>query len=95
MDELKTLDDLEKPVVDTWWAAERREARRKGLQEGRREGRQEAVIRSATRKFGRETARRLAKVLEGVSDSEQVGLAGDLVIDCATGEELLAEAAKI
>ena len=107
MDELKTLDDLEKPVVYTWWAAERQEARRKGLQEGRQEGRrkglqegrqegrQEAVVRVATRKFGRETARRLAGVLEGVSDSEQVGRIGDLVVDCATGEELLAEAAKI
>lgn len=32
------LEDLKSPIVETWWAKERREARRKGLEEGRAEG---------------------------------------------------------
>lgn len=77
----------------------REEGRRAGREEVRRAGHQEgqrqAVERIAARRFGRKTASRLAKVLEGVSDPEQLGRVGDLVVDCATGDELLAEAAKV
>ena len=104
MAELRELEDLASPVVETWWAAERREARRKGLEEGRREGRQEGeararleqratLVRLARRKFGSETAEGLAALLEGAADLEGVAEVADLIIDCGSGRDFLAQAA--
>ena len=105
MAELRELEDLASPVVETWWAAERREARRKGLEEGRREGRQEGeargrrlerratLVRQARRKFGSETAEKLAALLEGAADLEGVAEVADLIIDCGSGRDFLAQAA--
>ena len=109
MAKLRELGDLESPVVDTWWAAERREARRKGLEEGRRQGREEGrqegeararleqratLVRLARRKFGSETAEELAALLEGAADLEGVAEVADLIIDCTSGRDLLARAAR-
>ena len=105
MAKLRELEDLASPVVDTWWAAERREARRKGLEEGRREGRQEGeargrrlewratLVRLARRKFGSETAEELAALLEGAAELERVAEVADLIIDCGSGRDFLAQAA--
>ena len=105
MAKLRELEDLASPVVDTWWAAERREARRKGLEEGRREGRQEGeargqrlgqqvtLVRQARRKFGSETAEGLAALLEGATDLEGVAEVADLIIDCGSGRDFLVQAA--
>ena len=38
MAELRTLEDLGSPVMETWWAKERREAREKGHAKGHAEG---------------------------------------------------------
>ena len=46
--------------------------------------------RLAARKFDAETARRLAGLLAGVGDADHLAQAGDWIIDCATGEELIA-----
>ena len=54
--QLEHLDDLAGPVVETWWAKERREILRKGQEEGRREGRREG--RQEGRQEGREHGRR-------------------------------------
>ena len=113
MAKLRELEDLASPVVETWWAAERREARRKGLEEGRREGRRQGreegrqegeararleqratLVRLARRKFGSETAERLAALLEGATDLEGVAEVADLIIDCTSGRDLLARAAR-
>ena len=113
MAKLQELEDLASPVVDTWWAAERREARRKGLEEGRREGRRQGreegreegeararleqratLVRLARRKFGSETAEGLAALLEGAADLEGVAEVADLIIDCTSGRDLLARAAR-
>ncbi len=115
MAKLRELEDLESPVVDTWWAAERREAHRKGLEEGRRqglrEGRQEArqegrqegeargrrlgqratLVRQARRKFGSETAEGLAALLEGAAELDGVAEVADLIIDCGSGRDFLAQ----
>ena len=104
MAELRQLEDLEGPVVETWWAKERREMLRQGLEEGRRKGRREAEARArqnqhatlarlARRKFGAETAKELALLLDGVRDSGRLDEVADLIIDCATGRELLAHVA--
>ncbi len=100
MAELRELEDLASPVVETWWAAERREARRKGLEEGRQEGeararleRRATLVRQARRKFGSETAEGLAALLEGAADLEGVAEVADLIIDCGSGRDFLAQAA--
>ena len=96
MENVRELADLE-PVVHSFWGAERLAARREGREEGRAEGRereQATLLRQARRKFGAETADRLASLLAGVSDSERVGEIADLIIDCASGDDLLAQAAK-
>ena len=94
MAKLQELEDLASPVVDTWWAAERREARRKGLEEGRRLEQQATLVRQARRKFGSETAEGLAALLEGATDLERVAEIADLIIDCTRGRDLLAQAAR-
>ena len=121
MAELRQLEDLEGPVVETWWAKERREMLRQGLEEGRARGRQEGIkegrregrrkgrreaearalqdqratlARQARRKFGAETAKELASLLAGVGDSGRLDEVADLIIDCATGRELLAHTAE-
>ena len=101
MAELRELEDLASPVVDTWWAAERREARRKGLEEGRQEGeargrglgQRATLVRLARRKFGSETAEGLAALLEGAADLEGVAEVADPIIDCGSGRDFLAQAA--
>lgn len=83
----------------------REEGRAEGREEGREEGRREAeararrdlratIERQADRKFGGETASALATLLEGVSGPGRLAEVADLVIDCRSGPELLARAAK-
>ena len=82
----------------------RKEGRREGRKEGRKEGRREAararreqrvtLVRLAGRKFGSETADGLASLLEGVSDPERVAEIADLIIDCTSGRDFLAQAAR-
>ena len=84
---------------------ERAEGRAEGRREGQREGRREAearaqrdqratLVRLARRKFGVETAEELAALLEGVSGSGRLAEVADLIIDCASGPELLARVAE-
>ena len=108
MENVQELRDLE-PVVHSFWGAERLAARREGLAEGLAEGREEGrvqgreegrereqatLIRLARRKFGAETADQLASLLASVSDPERVGEIADLIIDCASGADFLAQAAR-
>ena len=70
------------------------EGRAKGIEEGREEGlahERELLVRQATRKFDVAVARRLGEFL---ADADAAGLAeaGDWIIDCNTGEELIARA---
>ena len=93
MENVQELRDLE-PVVHSFWGAERLAARREGRAEGREEGRAATLVRQARRKFGAETADGLATLLAGVSDPERVGEIADLIIDCASGDDFLAQAAR-
>ena len=52
------------------------------------------MVRLAERKFGRETAKELGVLLETVSGSGRLAEIADLIIDCASGEELLVHAAR-
>ena len=66
---------------------------KRGVVRGRREQGREMVLRLASRKFGAETAERL-EGLVGAMGPEQLVQVGDAVVDCETGDELLAEAAN-
>ncbi len=66
---------------------------KRGKVRGRQEGREEMVLRLASRKFGAETAERL-EGLVGAMGPEQLVQVFDAVVDCETGDELLAEAAN-
>ena len=67
-------------------------AHREGLGRGLMEGRATLVCRLASQKFGARTAERLAGLLNNISDPEAIARIGDRIIECETGEELLARA---
>ena len=101
MARVQRLEDLGGPVVDSWFAKRLRESGRKERAEGRREAEARArqnlratLVRQARRKFGVETAEELAALLEGVPGSDRLAEVADLIIDCASGPELLARAAE-
>ena len=65
----------------------------RGVRQGVAQGSREMVLRQASRKFGAETAERL-EGLVGTMGPEQLVRVGDAVVDCDTGDDLLAEAAN-
>ena len=67
----------------------------RGIERGRAEGREFMLERLATRRFGTDTGERLSALLAGVSEPERLAAVGDAVIECGTGEELLAAAKRI
>ena len=60
--------------------------------EGFTRGCRELVCRLASQKFGERTAERLARLLDDIIDPEAIARIGDRIIQCDTGEELLARA---
>ena len=67
--------------------------RQEALEEGRRQGLSEGVSnelqRLAARRFGVAAGDALAGLLANVEDVERLSEVGDLVVDCASAEELL------
>ena len=61
-----------------------------GRAEGRAQGQMELMRRMAARKFGGETASRLAERLEPVHEADRIAEIGEWLIECESGEELLA-----
>ena len=79
----------------------RAEGLRRGVEQGRFEGRAEGMererallLRQARRRFGADVAEALSKLIEGVEDPDRLAEVGDLVVDCATGSDLLARAGR-
>ena len=68
--------------------------RMEGRAEGRMEGRATLVCRQARLKFGARTAERLSRRLDDITDPEAIARIGDQIIECETGEELLARAGQ-
>ena len=71
----------------------RKQARIEGRVEGRAEGRAEAraiVCRMARLKFGAGAGERLEEVVKQIMDPKRISRLGDMVIECETGDELLA-----
>ena len=86
-------------TLDEWAEEKYQRGRAEGLQRGRFEGRAEGMererallLRLAERRFGADVAEALSKLIEGVEDPDRLAEVGDLVVDCATGSELLARA---
>ena len=66
-----------------------------GRAEGRTEGQIAVMRRLAARKFGRETADRLTERLAEIPDPERLGEVGEWLLECDSGEELLARVARL
>ena len=85
--------------VNEWTTKWREEGRIEGRTEGRLEGRMEGQVavmrRLAARKFGPETADRFAERLAKLSDPEQAGEVGEWILECDSGETLLARVARL
>ncbi len=64
------------------------------FRDGLAQGLQKAHVDMARWKFGEETAQRLAELLEAAGDAERVSRIGRLLVECETGEELIAKAAR-
>ena len=82
------------------WAEEKfRLGRVAGMERGRFKGRVEGeralLIRLAQRRFGADIAEALSKLVGGVDDPDRLAEVGDLMVDCATGRELLDRAGRI
>ena len=70
----------------------RREGLELGIEQGLERGfehERSLLARQASRRFGDAAGRRLGAWLAGVSDAAVFDRVGDLIVDCATGEELL------
>lgn len=72
-----------------WAEGHRQTGREQGLEQGRRT----MVVRQASRRFGTQTAKALAEMVRSMGP-EQLDQVGDAVVDCETGDELLAQAAN-
>lgn len=62
---------------------------------GQAEGERELLLRLAQRRFGADIAEALSKLVGGVDDPDRLAEVGDLMVDCATGRELLDRAGRI
>ena len=90
LEEVKSLKEA--GMIYAGVEEQKERAHREGLGRGRREGRATLVCRLAGQKFGARTAEQLARLLDGITDPEAIARIGDRIIECETGEELLARA---
>ena len=100
LERLHETDELEAYFAErlrAWQDEYRAEGRAEGIEQGIERGlerglaaERDLLCRLAARKFGAGTAERLAGVLARVGDTRRLGEVGDWIIDCATGEALMA-----
>ena len=96
-DDMAVVDRLhESGELEDYLAARGRAYQRKyraeGIEQGIEQGlaaERDLLRRQAARKFDPRTAERLADLLADIASSEGLAGVGDLIIDCATGEELI------
>ncbi|MDE0038473.1 MAG: Rpn family recombination-promoting nuclease/putative transposase [Gammaproteobacteria bacterium] len=97
-DDMAVVDRLhESGELEDYFAARGRAYQQKyraeGIEQGIEQGlaaERDLLRRQAARKFDPRTAERLAALLADIADSEGLAAVGDLIIDCAAGEELIA-----
>ena len=73
---------------------ERERLRAEGVEQGLVAER-DLLVRQAARKFGPDASERLAGLLAEVDDTERLAEAGDWIIDCASGDDLIARVGDI
>ena len=94
------LQDYFEARVEDYRDRYRAEGMAQGLERGRAQGIEQGLKQSlseernllhrqALRKFGSQTPSTLERILDDIADVEGLALAGDAIIDCATGEELI------
>ena len=104
VEQLNTLKEAAKVYTNQFArvakaAQERGEARGQELGEargrkiGEARGLRRAYVETAKWKFGADVAERLADVLAGVTDRSRLTRVGRLVMECETGDELIAKTA--
>ena len=76
--------------VQEWMAEKWAEGHAEGRAEGQTQGQMDLMRRQAARKFGDEIAQRLAERLEPVQDAARLAEIGEWLIECGSGEALLA-----
>ena len=92
LERLDESDDLEAYYaarLRAWQDEYRAEGRAEGIKQGLAAER-ELLGRLAERKFGDGTAERLSDLLAGIGDTRRLAEVGDWIIDCATGDDLIA-----
>ena len=100
MERIPEEGEMRTPVQDrvrAWREADREQGREQGRAEGVEKGRAEGVeherllLRRLTeRKFGADIAERAAALLAGIGEPGRLTDVGEWIIDCATGDELIA-----
>ena len=81
-------------TLDEWAEEKFRLGRVAGLEQGM-ERERALLVRMAQRRFDADVAEALSKLVGGVDDPDRLAEVGDLVVDCATGRELLDRAGRI
>jgi hypothetical protein len=104
------LADYEAAMSTPYITSIERRGIEKGIEQGVRQGRMEGerqglarglaaertlLRRLAERRFGEATATHFAALVEPIDDPEQLAEVGEWIIDCGTGEDLLARVATL
>ena len=84
------------PEDDPLLRSQRRQSRAEGIRQGRAEGirqgvehERELLRRLAAVRFGADTAERLSGLLDGIADPDRLAEAGEWIVRCDSGSELL------
>ncbi len=99
MEDMAQTDGLqESGELEAFYAARARAWQDKYRAEGRAQGitaERNLLLRQAARKFDTGTSDRLASLLSRIDDPEDLAEVGDHIIECASGDELMARASEI
>ena len=91
----ETLDEWAEEKYQQGRVAGMERGMERGHFKGRVEGERALLIRLAQRRFGADIAEALSKLVGGVDDPDRLAEVGDMVVDCATGRELLDRAGRM
>ena len=91
----ETLDEWAEEKYQQGRVAGMERGMERGHFKGRVEGERALLIRLAQRRFGADIAEALSKLVGGVDDPDRLAQVGDMVVDCATGRELLDRASRM
>ena len=89
LDESDDLEAYYAARLRAWQDEYRAEGRAEGIEQGLAAER-DLLCRQSSRKFGASTAERLAGLLARIGDTRRLAEVGDWIIDCATGDDLIA-----